>query len=154
MERQDYVGIRWIYAVGKMLPFLVLLFALVWGMLQLDPDGKRSGLEEEPTVYASTVGTRQTDSGIFGNVTIASQDHVSLAMAIPYINGENCGDFSQGERTVRVYPQDVLTVDASAYQRELCFSILSMSESIDASQLATDVICNGDSQVFGRIEFK
>ena len=140
MEHQDYVGIRWIYAVGKMLPFLVLLFALVWGMLQLDPDGKRSG--------------SQTDSGIFGNVTIASQDHVSLAMAILYINGENCGDFSQGERTVRVYPQDVLTVDASAYQRELCFSSLSMSESIDASQLATDVICNGDSQVFGRIEFK
>lgn len=154
MRQDNYVGIQWIYIMGRILPFLVLIFVLFWGILQAAPGSPQSSSTEEPVVYASNVGTRQVNSGIFGNVTIASQDRVSLALAVLYINGENCGDFSQGECTVRVYPQDVVTVDASAYQRELRFSITAISESINTSSLTKEVVCNGDARDFGRIEFK
>ena len=155
MAQQDYAGIKWIMSMGRILSILAALSAAVFALLRLGVLGP-TGENAAPTeaVYASTVSTRQYDSNLFGNITISSQEQLSLAKAVLSINGENCGDFSQGEVTVRVYPDDVLAVDASAYQRELSFYIVQVSPSIRRELLQENLYCCGDIREFGKIEFK
>lgn len=155
MKEQDYAGIKWISAIGSILSFFAVAACLLFSFVQLELYSPFSADESlPPEIYVSAVSSRQTESGLFGNITIESQEQVSLAMAVLFINGERCGDFSQGSLTVRVYPEDVLTVDASAYRRELSFFIVEASPSIRAELLLNPLCCNGDTQEFGKIQFK
>ena len=138
--------------LGRGISFFAIIAALVFGLLQAER--LRPVHAPETEIYAVPVSARQRESGIFGNISIRSQDGVSLEQAFLIINGETCGDFATGELTVRVYPEDVLCIDASAYQRELRFSIQEASPSISRDLLAEEICCHGDQQEFGMVEFK
>ena len=80
----------------------------------------------------------------FANIRISTHDRVSLAMAYLLVNGEQYGDFSQGEIIVRVYPGDVLSVDCRAYSPQIYFYIDPVSASLDHNYLQKQVCCVGD----------
>ncbi|MDO4733092.1 MAG: hypothetical protein Q4B50_06220, partial [Bacillota bacterium] len=125
MREEKYTAIKWICGMGRLFSLLFLLSAFALGVSQLNIFLGLSGEEEAPkAVFAAALSSRQLDRGLFGNIRIESQEQVSLSRAFLLINGEQCGDFSQGQLSVRVYPGDVLRVDASAYLRELYFSIV------------------------------
>lgn len=100
------------------------------------------------------VPVRSESGGLFGNVHILSEDNVSLDRAYLLINGERVGDFGAGEITMRVYPGDILSIDASAYRRAIYFYLDSYSTAIDGAYLRASVICNGDTADLGTVVFK
>lgn len=153
MRNSVFFGENWIFALGKALGFLLAGASLLFLLLYFGGSGRgEDAPETELTAYAAAVSTPSED-GIFGNVTIASEDRVSLGLAKLLVNGAPQGDFSQGELTVRVYPDDFLEIDGTAYRRRLQFQVTACSTSIDPADLTIFVVCQGDRQAIGTVKF-
>ena len=153
MRTSAFFGENWIFGLGKVPGFLLASVGVLFLLLYFDGHARREDAPAvEPAVYAATAST-PSEQGVFGNITIASEERVSLGQAKLLINGAPQGDFSRGELTVRVYPDDFLEIDGTAYQRRLQFQITAFSAAIDPSDLAASIVCQGDRQELGTVKF-
>ena len=87
----------------------------------------------------------------FANLTLSSEDGVSLEQAYLLINGERAGSFARGTLQVRVYDGDLLAVDCRAYDRELDFTVDEMSASVEERYMPRRFSCRGEAAVWGFI---
>lgn len=133
--------------VSRLLLLAVFVAACLFGI-------ERSSLpepEEPPQpVLSASVRPYDTEAG-FANLTLSSEDRVSLEQAWLLINGERAGSFAKGALQVRVYDGDLLAVDCRAYDRELCFTVEEMSASVEERYLPRRFSCRGEAAVWGFI---
>ncbi|MBQ2698883.1 MAG: hypothetical protein IJF62_02990 [Firmicutes bacterium] len=92
--------------------------------------------------------------GLFGNIRISSMDGTSLEQAYLLVNGEVAADFGSGEVLLRIHEGDVLSIDGSAYLRQLEFYVTALSAGVDRDLLTMQVTTQGDLVALGKIHFK
>ena len=147
---------KWLRKTEKMITVLLLLDALAWACLTLLP-GDPFALQdtaEVTEIFESSVTARSDSGGLFGNISVETEDQVSVAAAKLLSNGEAAGNFSEGVLTVRVYPGDVLAIDGSAYQRRILFRLTAISSGIDSSYLPETLLTEGGVADWGVVVFK
>ncbi|MBQ6536276.1 MAG: hypothetical protein IJI40_05815 [Firmicutes bacterium] len=133
--------------VSRLLLLAVLVAACLFGI-------ERSSLPapSEPPQPVLAAAARPIDGEAgFANLTLSSEDGVSLEQAYLLINGERAGSFAHGTLQVRVYDGDLLAVDCRAYDRELCFTVDEMSASVEERYLPRRFSCRGEAAVWGFI---
>lgn len=147
---------KWLKKTERIITLLLLLDMLAWAGLHLLPGvsllPRDSG--EIPQVFNSAVTVRADSGGLFGNICVETEGRVSAEKALLLVNGLSAGDFSQGQLTVRVYPGDLLSLDGSAYQRRLRFTVTVLSSGIDSAYLPDTAITDGGVTDWGVIVFK
>ncbi|MEG1500350.1 MAG: hypothetical protein RR396_00155 [Clostridiales bacterium] len=112
-----------------------------------------AGIKEESIPDAMPV--QRDDTGLFGNILLETEDKVSLPKAYLLINGQKAGDLAQGELLTRVYPNDYLLIDASAYGRDLQFYLKNPSSNLKTDDLpAIITMDNNGKAVIGAMKFK
>ena len=131
--------------VSRLLLLAVAVAACLFGI-------ERSTLPQPPElpqpVLAVAARPYDPEAG-FANLTLSSEDRVSLEQAYLLINGETAGSFAQGVLRVRVYDGDLLAVDCRAYDRELDFTVDEMSASVEERYLPQRFSCRGEAAVWG-----
>lgn len=139
--------------VQRIIVFSIMIVALVVVATNFLPQSN-----EEAGVGVSilepVVDVRNEDSSLFGNIKITADDGFSLEYAQVLINGISFGNFKDGEVLVRVYPGDVVSIDGSAYKRELGFHVTSVSSNISKDYVSTSLTTNGNIVDVGIIVFK
>ncbi len=161
MRKERYTGERWLRRTGRWLGDLVWLSLLTAAALYLTAE-RAAPFTPAPTPEVAVMGEAtaapasawQTEAGLFGNLTVTTERGVSLPAAQLLVNGEPSGDFADGRRTVRVYPGDVVAVDASAYRRRLTFTVAAASASICIEDLPAAIDTEGNCVEIGVIRFK
>ena len=136
----------------------IIVFSIMIGALVVVATNFLPHNNEEAGVGVSilepAVDVRNEDSSLFGNIKITADDGFSLEYAQVLINGISFGDFKDGEVLVRVYPGDVVSIDGSAYKRELGFHVTSVSSNISKDYVSTSLTTNGNIVDVGIIVFK
>jgi len=147
---------KWLRKTEKVIAVLLLLDALAWLCLTLLPAGPFAvrDTNQVTKVFESAVTARSDSGGLFGNISVETEDRVSAAAATLLINGEAAGDFGEGALTVRVYPGDLLSVDGSAYQRRILFRVTAISSGIDSAYLPETIVTEGGVADWGVVVFK
>ena len=139
--------------VQRIIVFSIMIVALVVVATNFLPQSN-----EEAGVGVSilepALDVRNEDSSLFGNIKITADDGFSLEYAQVLINGISFGNFKDGEVLVRVYPGDVVSIDGSAYKRELGFHVTSVSSNISKDYVSTSLTTNGNIVDVGIIVFK
>ena len=147
----------WLKKVQKILFVFLLadMIALVYyNILPLYGVADRVSCTADLTVFDTAVPVQQMDSGIFGNICFSSSDGISLAKAQLLVNGAVTGNFADGELIIRVYPGDIIDIDASAYKRQVVFTVDVISSNIDKGILPKMIKTNGDVVQVGIIRFE
>lgn len=101
---------------------------------------------------AQPVGLSET--GLWGNVTLALEKYTQLERAYVLVNGRRAGSFVGDSLTVRVYDGDLLELDCTAYSRPVGFQLKRASTGIDRSLLQEELRLQGERAVIGRIKFR
>lgn len=139
--------------VQRIIVFSIMIVALVVVATNFLPqNNEEAGVGV--SILEPAVDVRNEDSSLFGNIKITADDGFSLEYAQVLINGISFGDFKDGEVLVRVYPGDVVSIDGSAYKRELGFHITSVSSNISKDYVSTSLTTNGNIVDVGIIVFK
>lgn len=139
--------------VQRIIVFSIMIVALVVVATNFLPqNNEEAGVGV--SILEPAVDVRNEDSSLFGNIKITADDGFSLEYAQVLINGISFGDFRDGEVLVRVYPGDVVSIDGSAYKRELGFHITSVSSNISKDYVSTSLTTNGNIVDVGIIVFK
>lgn len=141
------VYIQYLIVAGML---LAAVFYLAFNMLPGFADNKENKMD----AMDYSVAVSQDDQQLFGNIMIKTEDEVSLACAKVLINGESAGDLAEGSLLLRVHPGDLLSIDGSAYNRQLFFYLQGISSNIDASSLDVRIMTNGNVVEVGEIIFK
>lgn len=87
----------------------------------------------------------------YGVVTWELVDYSRLELAEIWRNGRPVAEFSQAEVTFRVYEGDVLSLNATAYQRPVRVRLKKLSAGIDSAFLLGDAEACGEVIELGRI---
>lgn len=113
-------------------------------------------LEGEPIENWSGATARVTDEDakLFATMTIELKDFTSLAKAKLLINGEEVADFRKKQITVRVYPEDVIEIDGSFYNRHLNFEVIKISSNILQPLAHQKIQTNRNIAKIGKVKFK
>lgn len=106
------------------------------------------------SLFNTAIQVDNQSGEIFGNILLSTDNDLSLEYAKVLINGIPRTDFSDGEVLIRVYPGDIVSIDGSAYQRELSFALEAISSNIDSTYLKTTINTKGNSVDAGIIVFK
>ncbi|MBS1348403.1 MAG: hypothetical protein HP052_02900 [Firmicutes bacterium] len=139
--------------VQRIIVFSIMIVALVVVATNFLPqNNEEAGVGV--SILEPAVDVRNEDSSLFGNIKITADDGFSLEYAQVLINGISFGDFKDGEVLVRVYPGDVVSIDGSAYKRELGFHVTSVSSNISKDYVSTSLTTNGNIVDVGIIVFK
>lgn len=146
-DMKRFAGVQRIIVFSIMIVALVVVAGNFLPQVGNDTDVGVSILEPATEV-------RNEDSSLFGNIKITADDGFSLEYAQVLINGIAFGNFKDGEILIRVYPGDVISIDGSAYQRELGFHVTSVSSNISKDYVSTSLTTNGDIVDVGIIVFK
>ena len=127
--------------------FIVLIVSSIWQNANPSVNSNLSPLN-------TSIQANNDSSELFGNIELITENNLSLAYALVLINNEPIADFANGEVLIRVYPEDSITIDGSAYKKELSFELTAISSNIDKSYLKTMITTNGNSVDAGTIVFK
>ena len=146
-DMQRFAGVQRIIVFSLAIVALVVVAANFLPKADQETNGGVSILD-------AAVDVRNEDSSLFGNIRITADDGLSLEYAQVLINGMPFGDFAEGEVLVRVYPGDVVSIDGSAYLRELGFHLTSVSSNISKDYVTTALSTNGNIVDVGIIVFK
>lgn len=149
-EKKDlnrFVGVQ------RILIFSLLIIALVILAVNFLPQGNEDS-NGSVTILDPAADVRGEDNSLFGNIRIITADGLSLAYAKVLINGIDYGNLGKGELLLRVYPGDTISIDGSAYQRQLLFQIRAVSSNISREFLQTDIVTDGNIAEAGIIVFK
>lgn len=139
--------------VQRIIVFSIMIVALVVVATNFLPqNNEEAGVGV--SILEPAVDVRNEDSSLFGNIKITADDGFSLEYAQVLINGISFGNFKDGEVLVRVYPGDVVSIDGSAYKRELGFHVTSVSSNISKDYVSTSLTTNGNIVDVGIIVFK
>jgi hypothetical protein len=138
----------------KIFLFTLIVIAAVLLTLNIVPELGRETDDKNVSVLDPTAAVRQESGTLFGNVRIITDDNLSLSYAQVLINGVSSGDLAQGELLLRVYPGDILSIDGTAYKRELFFYLTAVSSNIDQNYLKVVVSTNGTVAEAGIVVFK
>ena len=104
--------------------------------------------------FTAELPTVREEYALFGNLELESAGGISLSKAVILINGQESGDFKDGDVLVRVYEDDVVTIDTSAYAREIEFGVSNYSRNIDIDKLNPTLISDNGKVDVGIISFK
>ena len=110
--------------------------------------------EGEIALFDKNTVVSQTDDMLFGNIMFKTENNLSLSKAYVLINGEKAGNLGSGSLLIRVHPGDIVSIDSSAYRRELTYCISAVSSNIDSSFLAGDMAICGKTVDVGIVVFK
>jgi hypothetical protein len=153
MEKNSQTELQRFASIQKILVFaLVIIGTVVLALNIFSKTGTETG--GNVSILDPAAQVRTQDNSLFGNIKISVEDELSLAYAQVLINGIDSGDFTDGELLVRVYPGDIVSIDGSAYQRELRFNITAISSNITQDYLQTIVYTQGNIVDAGIIVFK
>ena len=94
------------------------------------------------------------DAEIWGNVVLELADYTELPEAFVLLNGEPVRNFTQKEVAVRVVRGDVISVDASAYEKAVRVRVKSVSSVIDPKTLHELTTLKQNSAVIGKVFLK
>ncbi len=113
-------------------------------------------LEGQPFQEWSNSSARvmESESGLFAHMTIELKDYSSLAKAKLLINGQETADFRNKRVTVKIYPEDIISVDGSFYRRPLKFEIVEISSNIKEPSLHQNIETNDNVASFVQVKFK
>ena len=136
--------------VQRIIVYLLAIVALLYAAANVLPTSGQNQL----TVLDQATQVTGEDQNIFGNILLSCTDGLSLDYAYILQNGEQVGDFGDGELLLRVHPGDTLAVDGSAYSRELVFYVQAASSNIDQEFLAPSIFTKGNIAQVGVIVFK
>lgn len=113
-------------------------------------------LEGEP--FSSWSGpvarVMETESTVFGYITLEMKDYSSLARAYVIINGKKAADFRDKRVIVKVFSNDIVEVDGSFYQRPLKFSVVGISPHLSKPVLNQTIETQGNVALLGKVQFK
>ena len=91
---------------------------------------------------------------LFRSLTIELKDFSSLSKAKLMINGQETTDFRDKKITIKVYPDDIISIDGSYYNRTLEFEVSEASPNIFYPTLHQVVKTNSTVESFGKVKFK
>jgi hypothetical protein len=91
---------------------------------------------------------------VFATVTIQCSNFTSLDKAVLLINGEEVGNFSDKQLTVKVQEGDVLAIDGSFYIHELVFEVVAASQNVAQPEIGQTVLVYGDVALLGQVRLK
>jgi len=113
-------------------------------------------LEGQPFQEWSNPSARVLDkeSALFAHLTIELKDFSSLSKAKLLINGQETSDFRDKKITVKVYPDDVISIDGSFYNRPLEFKVSEASPNISNPTPNQIIKTNSTVESFGKVKFK
>lgn len=109
---------------------------------------------EPPPLLDLEIPVQQEAGLLFGNLQLKTADGLSLPAAKLLINDLEAGNFGASELLVRVYEGDILTLDGSAYGRQLTFFLTTVSTNIDQSGLPAQIITEGNRVELAPIAFR
>ena len=131
--------------------FILLILAQAGYYFDVD-NGLTAKRAEE--YYTAELPAVREEYAIFGNLELRSKEGVSLAKAVVLINGQQSGDFKDGDVLIRVYEGDTVTIDTTAYDRELEFYIGNYSKNIDIDKLNQVLVSYRGRIDVGTVSFK
>ncbi len=138
--------------VQRILLFALLIILIIFIAVTFLPKSNPS--ETNVSILDPTAAVRGEDNSLFGNIRIKTEDSLSLAYAHVLVDGADYGDLGEAELLLRVYPGDIISIDGSAYQKELQFQVTAISSNIDSEFLQTTVYSKGNIVEVGIIVFK
>jgi len=104
--------------------------------------------------FQPVLPANRDDGELFGTLTLEVAEMKSLDLATVYVNGQETLSFHSAQVTIRVYPGDVVEIDASAYRRSLQFRLVSASSNIRTDTLAQTITVQGGRSLVGTVTFK
>lgn len=113
-------------------------------------------LEGTPFQEWSNPSARVLDgeSDIFAHLTIELKDFSSLSKAKLLINDKETSDFRDKKITIKVYADDVISIDGSFYNRPLEFEISEASPNISDPKLHQVIRTESTIESFNQVKFK
>ncbi|ATW24097.1 hypothetical protein [Candidatus Formimonas warabiya] len=113
-------------------------------------------LEGQPLQEWSNPSARvmESESTVFAYLTVELADFSSLAKARILINGTEVADFRNKQVTIKVYPDDLIEIDGSFYDRRLKFEIIGVSDSIGEPTLHQVIQTYRSVTSLGKVKFK
>lgn len=166
MARRNWEkGIWQLVEKGEKVILRVIIFGLVFlvtaqALLTTDSMGLylswAERLEGKPFSTWSGPAARvmETESAVFGYITLEMKDYSSLAQAYVIINGEKAADFRSKRVIVKVFSNDVVEVDGSFYQRPLKFSVVDISHHLSKPVLHQTIETQSSVALLGKVQFK
>lgn len=113
-------------------------------------------LEGQPFEEWSNPSARVLDaeSEIFAYLTVEIKDFSSLSKAKLLINNQEVADFRDKKITVKVSPDDIISIDGSFYHQPLEFEISESSSNIFYPALHQVIKTNSTVESLDKVKFK
>ncbi len=128
---------------------LALVVALQFDLIGTGGRGSPTGESYQPVLPAG-----RDESQLFGTLTLEVTGVQSLSQAVVLVNGQETLAFETAKVVLRVYPGDVVEIDASAYSRTLTFHLVSASSNIRLQSLNREITVHGGKSTVGTVTFK
>ena len=96
----------------------------------------------------------KNDTEIWGNLVLELVDYTELPDLIVLVNGQPVQKFTQKQVTVRVIRGDLVSVDASAYEKPITVRVKSVSSVIDSRMLQELTTVKQNSAEIGTVFLK
>ena len=147
----------WFEEAGRMvkISLLVVLGLLFFFQAQIyGREPEENPLLPEASPLTEVLPVNYSDERLFANICLEVLDCASLPQGYVLINGRRAGDFSKKEVTVRVYEDDLVEIDTSAYQPGIRFGVKHCSVNLDQSDWPQDLFSQEGKAVLGWIKFK
>ncbi|MGI6684842.1 MAG: hypothetical protein ACOX47_05030 [Bacillota bacterium] len=166
MGKKSWNGKLWgMVETGEKILVRIVIFglvALVGVQAMLTSDSMRfylsfaERLEGQPFQEWSNPTARvlDTESSIFAHLTVELKDFSSLSKAKLLVNGEEIADFRNKKITVKVYPDDIISIDGTFYNRPLAFEISEISPNISWPVLHQIIETKSTVEHLGQVKFK
>ncbi len=106
------------------------------------------------TLNQAQIAATEDDNLLFGNIRLKTEDNLPLSKIIIYNNGLKVGDLGQGKLLLRVYENDIITIDSRDYQREILIEITVLSSNINKQLLPKILTIDGQKTDLAAIDFK
>lgn len=153
MDKDQEKELHILAKMQKIFLFALIAIAAVLLTLNIVPELGREA-DGKISVLDPAAAVREEDNSLFGNVRIITDDNLSLSYARVLVNGVSYGDLAEGKLLLRVYPGDILSIDGTAYKRELFFYLTAVSSNINQDYLKVVVSTNGTVADAGIVVFK
>jgi hypothetical protein len=147
----------WFEEAGRMVKIsLVVVFGLllVFQVQIYGREAEENPLLPEASPLSEVLPVNYSEERLFANICLEVLDCASLPLGYVLINGRRAGDFGQKEVTIRVYENDLVEIDSSAYQPSIRFGVKHCSVNLDQSGWSQDLRSREGKAVLGLIKFK
>ncbi len=149
---------RWMHSVFGLIILLLLADIFALALLYLPSYlGLDSPLVQKSDLAAinqTQIVATDDQNLLFGNIRIKTEDNLLLPKIIIYNNGLKVGNLGTGQLLLRVYENDVLTIDSRDYQRQIRLDINTLSSNIKENTLPKTLYLDGQKLDLAAIRFK